>query len=1452
MEEKYLGDNISMLGLVIVYALIALQTSYVVYQVGTRLAEPAPVPPEVAQAPPLAPPEPEPVEFTDPSVVVDVPGAHRLYNEIDRLRYEELSSKFITMRDLQPQDYELNEEFCMLGERNPLLQDAVYRQWCPAACSSGLAKYRTAQDKIVPFWGKGLGTQHQGLIDEMCGLAEPLISAGCAQKSQFPDLQQDGYWKALCKTPGCTKLDLAWLDAQKGLEDLHSVGADSRTTNNWVATRMCPLVEQIERECTPERIAERYAPDPYFQLCKRGADCPVVPNTWYEAQEPVRTMDRPGTNMIPTIEKYCKIGPDMDRCGYDFYSRDPLYQDWCTDMPGTKAWLTYQDAARDFEWQVSQGVNEDGQFQITERSVCPAAKDVIDFAKDPARVDHVKRNPYWQQYCANPECVKKTRQLASTTKDLDWVMSQGMNEDGKIQLLIRDVCPAMQAVMDEPQCVDKSRVTNSPYWKDYCSDAACLPLRQTAQRAEQDFYWSVEQRVTSNGLWQQASSKLCPAWSAVLGGCKDEAYKAQIRSNPYYQKYCEFPECAAAEQKAEDEQTDFYYEVGEGMNQSGQFQTLIRDVCPAFTAAHDVCPPDRAAKIEQSQMWGKYCADAPCLVPTSQLNDTIADFDWGVSQGVNEDGQFQMAINTVCPAFRAQKAGCKNWTEPQGDRAAQLYDKYCRYEDCTKREYTLYSAVKNWDWTTSQGTNADGQLQGLIRDVCPAMRDVHENCDKPGSREAVEADWRWGKWCQDSDACLQARLGWQRAKDAWAYETPRYDDDGKWQTASNRYCPAADAMIAACPRVADEVRQDPIWQQYCQYPTYARAQNDQFNANKDYDWSMSQGANQSGQYQMLIGKVCPARDRAVAAQPRTADGSAVQLNGAKAIKSYPATDPHCAIGTACLTQKANMLNKITDIDWQRSQGVTEDGVTQLVLGHLCPIFSAVKQTCTDQGTLDSITNSPYWTDYCQYDTCTQSIQNVRNKIKDWEWTKSQGTNEDGQLQGLINQVCPAFESAVRVTPCKPGAIEDLKKHYLWTDWCSQGTATLQQRLAVLRAENDLNWSMSQGMTQDGMYQTLQRTVCPAWFGLDQANPTVSAALKTKSRWWDPYCKEIQCTTTKQKLNNAYNDYNWQVSQGVNEYGKAQLVSRICPIFKEVDQTCKPEVATQIKTGAIYDQCRADAQCPIWRYDRNTKLNTVNTQGGNWIEKTANYASQVNNYCSAANLTVSQCGDMDAWVPASADYKRWCENTQCRDTILNLNSQVKDNGYSMPYYNDSGKQQIADNFVGPWLRALPQSCPAPVVADYLRAKSTANWFDYFLGRNPIASGTAKTPTFYIQNQYGQVMRWSSNADRASVQVVPLDAADPQQLWYQDTLNPIIRASGAPVTWARGVQQDRALANNGNGFVTIIDSGSRNNANWSYTTPTQGGIWTINGQQIDVLDGVVTLVPQSKTTWSKVMA
>jgi hypothetical protein len=763
-----------------------------------------------------------------PGEVKDAPGLHLLYNEAERKRYNELSTKFITMHDLTPEDFDLNEEFCALGDRNPRIQDAVYHQWCPAECQRSLAKYRTARDKIRPYWGR-LGSQHQGIIDEMCSAAVPLIEGDCASKHGFPDVSKEVYWQTLCANPEATRVELAWLDAQNGLEDLRNVGANSSAQNHWVETRMCPLVERLERHCTPERIAERYANDAYFQLCKRGADCPTVPDRWYEKQEPVRTMQDPGMNMLDTIEQYCKVAPDMERCGHDFYSRDPLYQEWCTDAPCNRAWLGYTDAHDDFLRQQSQGINEDGKFQIMEQSVCPAAQAVIDGCGSDSetasyRRDLVKRNPYYQEYCANPECTKATRRYERAQKDFDWSVEQGMDRDGQLQQMQQDLCPAMQAVMEEPTCTDKSRVESSPYWEKYCRNPDCLANQLEVERAEQDFYGRMERGVDANELWQQSAQSLCPAYTRAIETCGEDSELVQrILKNPYYHQYCENPECAAAENRRDEARKAYY---------------------------------------------------------------------WGRSQGVDEQGQ---------------------------------------YSD-------------------------------LIQNVCPAFNEVHEKCPAPRST--------------DMDA-------------------------------------------------------DPSWRDYC------------------------------------------------------------------------------SLGVPCLTQKRAAIAKIADMDWQASQGMTPDGIAQQVTSNLCPIFKDMLETCTDPRAQDWVRGNRYWKEYCQFVPCASAVQTVRNEILDYDWSVTQRVNKDGLLSKLIRDVCPAFNTVFASTPCQDGVLDSLSNEPTWRDYCSRGATCLENERAIMRVESDLDWQMSQGLNAIGKDYILQNKVCPAYTAAEVECPATADMMKAKSRWYDPYCKNIE-------------------------------------------------------------------------------------------------------------------------------------------------------------------------------------------------------------------------------------------------------------------------------------------------------------------------------------------------------
>lgn len=878
------------------------------------------------------------IDDTEPAeVVAAVPApaeTHLLYNFQAKARYDELAEYYRTLQSQDPKDYATLPEFCEIGGEYPLLQDAVYQDNCPAVCHVALAEYRAATDRMTPFWGSGLTTAQQGIVNDMCAAGQPMIDAGCVSPV---DITQETYWQTLCADPASTTVDLAWNTAMKYLYDnLINAHVDSKVVNSWIAANVCPLVAQINTNCSAAHIAERYAQDPYYQLCSRGSDCPTVADKWYADAEPVRTMDDAGINMLDTINQFCADDSDMKRCGYDFYSTDALYTQWCKSPDCTRNYLTYIDARDDFNWSVQNGVSEDGRFQQMMNTVCPAADAMINTCADPKMGSWVKDDGYYKQYCANPVCTEKQRTMQQERAAFSWSVESGVDQDGQYQQAMKDLCPAIQAVVDEPTCADKS-VTADGYYKQYCAAPACTAVQYDMYQAQQRFSWGLQQGVNQDGQYQMAIGDLCPAMQAVVDEttCVDKS----VTGDGYYRQYCANPACTQAQYTQFKANAKLANYAAGNVDQGGIWQLMISDVCPAFEGVFKTCGDDSG---RADGYYKQYCDTSSCMNKRYDLYRKQQDFNNVVTQGITASARNQLLVSSLCPAMQTimDDPTCVN----KSDVTDNYYWKnYCSDMKCLMPKTILDGKQQDFNWAMSQnGGDQDSMYQSLERDICPAMYNLAATCSRPDYIDAMHQDNYWKNYCVDGLDCVKARHQLQMAEKNFSYNLAfNPTQDTEYQLAKLYLCPAFTAVLNNCKSnqaAIDYVLNHPMYDKWCKYAACSDAMSVVNNAKADYNWNIRFSNTYNSTIQMAKNSVCPSMETALAA---CRPGSTQQAQ----IRSEPLYNQWCDMGVPCLNAQYGLY--AASSQWLNNWNSYNDSNHQyLVDNYACPQIRNVAAVCS--------------------------------------------------------------------------------------------------------------------------------------------------------------------------------------------------------------------------------------------------------------------------------------------------------------------------------------------------------------------------------------------------------------------------------------------------------------------------------------------------------------------------
>lgn len=1151
-----------------------------------------------------------------------------LYNTIDRAVYKKTANKFSTYSaNLLPADYEEINLFCDIGAQQSNLQDVMYKSWCPAICHTGLSDFRSAENLVIPFWSKGLGTAQQPLIKDMCAKAAPLIANSCA-----PDVTQDPYYNQLCVTPKCTSTNLAWMDAQNGLAALQKNNVTSKEKNQFITNNFCPLVPKIKATCPASHIQDTYAADPYYALCNRGADCPVIPDLWYAREDPVRTLENTRSSDIGIIQDYCKVGKDMARCGYQFYAADPVYQQWCAQPAGcVDSYLKFLDV------RTVTAPDENARIQQMLGSYCPAAAAVLGSCVSDDKKDLVLKDPQYQQFCLNPRCARARQKLFMANKTFDTNVPEAI----MLQELQNSLCPALQQVNDT---CGAGEVANDPRWTKYCSNSRCLELNLATARAEATF-----QSVTTrdeDAQWQLATRDLCPAYNATLAGCTDPWLRNRITGNPYYKQFCLNPECAANKHKL--------FLANKSYAATKQLQTLQTEVCPAMQAIVDNPICDSTAVLTDPN-WTSHCADATCIPLTIQMMRAEADFPATKDQ----DTQWQNAVQELCPAYAAVLSGCADPEVKKHVTDNLYYQQYCLNGSCAKDQDVLFKAQREMSQT--QGLSATAQLLMLQKSVCPAMQQImtEPTCNS-AAQNAVTSDPDWTNHCSNS-ACLQYNIQMQNAEAAFPREA---DVDAQWQIASTQLCPAYAGVLGSCTNseLHQHVTGNPYYQQFCAAPVCAAAQDKLYLANKKFNYNVSQGMNKSGQLQTLQNDVCPAMQQVMDCDTCTAEVRATVTND-------PRWTNYCK-NTKCLAAQLKVNDAESRFNSAVTQGLTVDGQWQMGFSNLCPAYADVMAGCDPTSDIYGyVRDSLNYKKYCKYPSCAAQQYKI---FQDESAFVSQNMTLAAQFESL-KTICPEIQAAMNTCDVVDP---------LWTNQCANMKCLGPQSILDTAKTTFAN-AVAQGISASTMYQTATSSLCPAYAAVQSA-----CGVAPTDALYKQYCEYPSSAVQENNLLTAKTAWQSLVSQDAQYQG---LISTVCPAMNAiVSSATDPLAAAKVTADPLWTKyCKDGNSCITSRLQLLRAQNDYKAQST--MSEDAKWQFATSRFCPAFQSILSTCGPaLTAGVLSDPTYLRYCAAPVCAaatNTLGNVEANFSYENAANPYPQLIGT-------VCPAMQAVQAACADP--------------------------------------------------------------------------------------------------------------------------------------------------------------
>lgn len=1325
------------IGLYVIFAIVAAFTSKIIFGVFNK----ADVEPE------QMPISPATVRKMHP-VLASLTDAQLHQYTFNLTRFKELESLIVA----NSHTGEELLEYCQIGLVNPSYQTDVFRSHCAdPACIPRDYSWDIARDEYYNLLNSG--APHEQLsayqTDTMCPLTEA-INAECSTDHIVKKYRPDPYFAQCERGADCPTVPDRWNELVSAVDATNFSDATIPHIRD-----MCDYTTEMDR-CGYDYSADTV----YRDWCGVGDECLTDYAALLKEQKDFEWRAKQGiderTRYQIVTERICPLHRKIiDNCPEDkrqWILDNPYWKQYCENPGCAAARQTLAQRRFDLQNLVSQNVDQDAVYQTMLSEVCPAFDAVVSGCSDPG---NITEDAYYQQYCVDRACTERKHHLYKTQKDFDWRVEQGISENVKLQYLERDLCPAIQQALDEPGCSDayKTNVKNNFYYKQYCADTACIRPRIALQDAETTFFNQVSQDPDPDALYQLAFSKLCPAYDAILSQCTSQAQRDRVLNSAQYKKYCANRECAEkqhtmynvlkeynwqlsqgaderrqwqlgfdlcpafdavaacdttvledarykkycsdskcahAQFSAYEKNRDYLYQSASGLNEDGRYQLLLNAVCPAFQTVVDTCPDADGTRMKTNPLWNTYCADAECTRSNYELNRKLSDYTTEMTASGTAATQYQLLLGSVCPAFENARTECDR--EPDHP----LWTAYCANQDCTRAQYDIYKALSGGIDSVDEG----GIHHELINRVCPAFDATTKTCDAETLKQYNNN--KYFQMCQQGTECLVGRDELRKAQQLWQ---PDADKNTKYRLATTYMCPAFDSILSNCEQ-NDDIRDDPIYQQYCANPGCARAAFDISQLATTFNNHVTGGMNVDGQYQMLIDQVCPVFTAGVEQCP---DRSAE-------FQADPLWTQWCNFGTQCLSDRHELHLALANLKNVRSSNPPEYAVVDTVLQNVCPVFKDVLLECgADAAMQNYVLGHPDYIKYCKYEECTGATKDIQRAKTTYAAEIQRGATMDAQYQYLLNSVCPAFQTAID-SACPDTTVASLKVDPIWAQWCSLGTQCLTDMHKLNRAETDLDWNASQGLNADGQLHALSTSVCPAYTSLESSCPVETVTnWKAQSPWYQNGCRSLKCAQTKQTYLNALNYYNTNRSK-LNASGIAQTIANMCPIFDQISADCDVETAAQINSGTLYDQCAGGAVCPMLRYNRDDQYRQLQNYG-NFYTVNTNYANTYNAYCSYANRVLNECGDYDAPYRSTTEYQQWCSNPTYRDRVMTLNHKIKTLEYTFSRASVTDRLSLSASQVAPLIRQLHTEHGAEKMIEYIK-NQTLLWWPFHIYNCPL--------------------------------------------------------------------------------------------------------------------------------------
>lgn len=873
--------------------------------------------------------------------------------------------------------------------------DPFYQLWCKDPdCVNARAVQDAAIDDFNWQVSQGLDPngQFQVATSKLCPAFDDIIKR-CTTKPTNP------LYDVWCADPACVASRHAVGEAVKDFTYQVSQGLDLNGQYQVATAKLCPAYDDIVKNCTTdvssESLYKTWCANPTCVTNRNKLQQSLKDFNWQTSQG----LTQDGQYQVLLRDVCPAFEAAITGCGDDTIKTDPIYSQYCADVDCTRARQTRDAAVTDFTYQVSQGLDLNGQYQVATAKLCPAFEDISSICGEDITTD-----PLYKTWCANPTCVTNRHNLNQTLKDYNWSVSQGINQDGQYQLLLRDVCPDYQAAI--ASCPDDHFESDALY-SQYCADVDCTRAQQARDAALTSFRYQVSQGLNDDGKYQVAVRDLCPTYDAVKTAC------GETSTDPEYLAYCAQPLCAADLHVLNMARASYDYQVSQGLNQDGQYQVLVRDVCPPYQTMKTDC----IAKLPTDPLYHNYCDNIDCTNARRTLDAAKADLQWQTSQGLTQSGQAQLIFAKVCPAMKDVLQKCTDANIISSIENDPLYINWCKYQDCAQNRQAITNAEADLQWSISQGLTQDGIYQVVPRDICPKMALAIATCPADQVTQ-IKADHLYTDYCQ-YPACTDARRAAAQQDANLTYSLGHgLNSSGKNQTLNNYVCPALSTMQSSCP--TDHWYQSQ-YQADCNNLKCVNQVQKLTDAIGSYNYQAPQ-INAYGRAQLLSNQVCPlywqlpdCTDAQVAAQKSGAIWNACQYAPQCPVDQYQmdtalatmrSRGPLVNYGSNNATYVANYCNAAAKVASDPSScGVTmpqeyQDfcvnsscansimGLNQFILnnnpywggyseasrkyiaGYACGNIQSVRNTCsTDQinsyVTTSTIPNVPWYMQQCQ-------------------------------------------------------------------------------------------------------------------------------------------------------------------------------------------------------------------------------------------------------------------------------------------------------------------------------------------------------------------------------------------------------------------------------------------------------------------------------------------------------